>query len=93
PMVEDFFGIPGVSLPTVSALSSLVIAWPINWLLDRIPLFKKSTFTIKDAQKYLGFFGDSMIMGLIIGIVIGILAGYDVKAVLQLGVSMSAVLV
>ena len=93
PMVEDFFGIPGVSLPTVSSLSSLVIAWPLNWLLDRIPLFKKSTFTIKDAQKYLGFFGDSMIMGLIIGIVIGILAGYDVKAVLQLGVSMSAVLV
>lgn len=93
PMVEDFFGIPGVSLPTVSALSSLVIAWPLNWLLDRIPLFKKSTFTIKDAQKYLGFFGDSMIMGLIIGIVIGILAGYDVKSVLQLGVSMSAVLV
>ena len=35
-MVESFFGIPGVSLPTVSALSSLVIAWPLNWLLDRI---------------------------------------------------------
>ena len=93
PMVEDFFGIPGVSLPTVSALSSLVIAWPLNWLLDRIPLFRKSKFTIKDAQKYLGFFGDSMIMGLVIGIAIGFLAGYDIKQVLQLGVSMSAVLV
>lgn len=93
PLVEDFFGIPGVSLPTVSALSSLVIAWPMNWLLDRIPFFRNSKFTIKDAQKYLGFFGDSMIMGGVIGIVIGILAGYDVTAVLQLGVSMSAVLV
>lgn len=93
PLVEDFFGLPGVSLPTVSALSSLVIAWPLNWILDKIPLFKKSKFTIKDAQKYLGFFGDSMIMGLIIGIAIGILAGYDIKQVLQLGVSMSAVLV
>lgn len=93
PMVESFFGIPGVSLPTVSALSSLVIAWPLNLLLDRIPLFRKSKFTIKDAQKYLGFFGDSMIMGLVIGMVIGVLAGYDIKAVLQLGVSMSAVLV
>lgn len=93
PMVESFFGIPGVSLPTVSALSSLVIAWPLNWLLDRIPLLRKSKFTIKDAQKYLGFFGDSMIMGLVIGMVIGALAGYDIKAVLQLGVSMSAVLV
>ncbi|MDH6364996.1 PTS system galactitol-specific IIC component [Enterococcus sp. PF1-24] len=93
PLVEDFFGIPGVSLPTVSALSSLVIAWPMNWLLDRIPFIRKSTFTIKDAQKYLGFFGDSMIMGLVIGIVIGVLAGYDITAILQLGVSMSAVLV
>lgn len=93
PLVEDFFGIPGVSLPTVSALSSLVIAWPMNWLLDHIPFFRNSKFTIKDAQKYLGFFGDSMIMGGVIGIVIGILAGYDVKAILQLGVSMSAVLV
>ncbi|WP_275452491.1 PTS transporter subunit IIC, partial [Enterococcus cecorum] len=92
PLVEDFFGIPGVSLPTVSALSSLVIAWPMNWLLDKIPLFRKSKFTIKDAQKYLGFFGDSMIMGLIIGIAIGALAGYDIKQILQLGVSMSAVL-
>lgn len=34
-----------------------------------------------------------MIMGLVIGMVIGVLAGYDIKAVLQLGVSMSAVLV
>lgn len=92
-MVEDFFGIPGVSLPTVSALSSLVIAWPLNWLLDRIPLFRNSKFTIKDAQKYLGFFGDSMIMGGIIGLAIGALAGYDIKAILQLGVSMAAVLV
>ncbi|WP_275452538.1 PTS transporter subunit IIC, partial [Enterococcus cecorum] len=56
-------------------------------------LFRKSKFTIKDAQKYLGFFGDSMIMGLIIGIAIGALAGYDIKQILQLGVSMSAVLV
>lgn len=93
PLVENFFGIPGVSLPTVSALSSLVIAWPLNWLLDKIPFLRKSKFTIKDAQKYLGFFGDSMIMGLIIGMAIGFLAGYDIKAILQLGVSMSAVLV
>lgn len=93
PMVEDFFGIPGVSLPTVSALSSLVIAWPLNWLLDKIPFIKNSKFSIKDAQKYLGFFGDSMIMGLVIGLAIGFLAGYDLTSTLKLGVSMSAVLV
>ena len=69
--VEEFFGIPGVTLPTVSALSSLIIAWPMNWLLDKIPF----------------------VMGGIIGLAIGALAGYDLTAVLKLGVSMSAVLV
>lgn len=93
PMVERFFGMPGVSLPTISALSSLIIAVPLNWLLDKIPFFRNSKFTIKDAQKYLGFFGDSMIMGLLIGLAIGVLAGYNIQQVLQLGVSMSAVLV
>jgi len=93
PMVEDFFGIPGVSLPTISATSTLLIAWPLNWLLDRIPGVNKINFTLKDAQKYLGFFGDQMIMGLILGLVIGGLAGYDLASVLRLGVSMSAVLV
>lgn len=77
----------------MSALSSLVIAVPLNWILDKIPLFRKSKFSIKDAQKYLGFFGDSMIMGLLIGLAIGIFAGYDLQKILQLGVSMSAVLV
>ena len=91
--VEEFFGIPGVTLPTVSALSSLIIAWPMNWLLDKIPFVRDSKFSVKDAQKYLGFFGDQMIMGGIIGLAIGALAGYDLTAVLKLGVSMSAVLV
>ena len=91
--VEEFFGIPGVTLPTVSALSSLIIAWPMNWLLDKIPFVRDSKFSVKDAQKYLGFFGDQMIMGGVIGLAIGALAGYDLTAVLKLGVSMSAVLV
>lgn len=93
PLIEKFFGIPGVSLPTVSATSTLLLAWPLNWLLDRIPGINKINITLKDVQKYLGFFGDQMILGLILGSAIGLLGGYSVTASLQLGVSMSAVLV
>lgn len=93
PMIEKFFGIPGVSLPTVSATSSLVLAWPLNWLLDRIPGINKIDITLKDVQKYLGFFGDQMVLGLILGSAIGLLGGYNVTASLQLGISMAAVLV
>lgn len=93
PSVEETFGIPGVTLPTVSATASMVIAWPMNWLLDRIPGLKNLDFTLDDAQKYLGFFGDQSILGLILGIVIGLLGGNDITGSLQLGVSMAAVLV
>src|SRR5699024_7847550 len=58
-----------------------------------IPGLNKSKFTLDNAQKYLGFFGDQMIVGLLLGLTFGVLAGYDITSVLQLGVSMSAVLV
>lgn len=93
PLVEKFFGIPGVTLPTVSALSSLVIAWPLNWVLDRIPGMNKIRFSVGDAKKYLGFFGDQMILGLILGTAIGFLAGYEVTKSFELGVNMAAVLI
>lgn len=93
PLVEDFFGIPGVSLPTVSALSSVLIAVPMNWLLDKIPLFRNSKLTVRNAQKYLGFFGEPAILGLILGCGIGALARYDVSKILSLGVSMAAVMI
>ena len=93
PLVEDFFGIPGVSLPTMSALSSVVIAAPLNWLLDRIPGVNKLDFSVKDAKKYLGIFGEPMMLGLIFGCVIGALARYSVADILTLGVNMAAVMV
>lgn len=93
PYVEKFFGIPGVSLPTMSALSSVIIAAPLNWLLDKIPGINKINFKIKDAQKYFGFFGEPMMLGLILGSIIGVLARYDVSKILYLGVSMAAVMV
>ncbi|WP_010233205.1 PTS galactitol transporter subunit IIC [Clostridium arbusti] len=92
-LVKDYFGLPGVSLPTVSALSSLVIAVPLNMLLDRIPGINKVKFDIKDAKKYLGFFGEPMIMGLILGGVIGALAKYDITKILGIAVNMAAVMV
>lgn len=93
PLVEEYFGIPGVSLPTMSAISSVIIAAPLNWLFDRIPGVNKIDFKIKDAQKYLGFFGEPMIMGLILGCIIGFLAKYPYAQILSLGVNMAAVLI
>lgn len=92
-MVEEYFELPGVSLPTVSALSSLIVAVPLNWILDKIPGVNKINFSLKDAKKYLGFFGEPIIMGVILGGIIGALAGYDFTNIANVAVNMSAVLV
>lgn len=92
-LVSNYFGLPGVSLPTVSALSSLIVAVPLNMILDKIPGINKINFSVKDAKKYLGFFGEPMIMGLILGGAIGALARYDIPKVLAIAVNMAAVMV
>lgn len=58
PLVEEYFGIPGVSLPTMSALSSVVIAAPLNWLLDKVPGLNKIHFEMKDAKNLWGSLGN-----------------------------------
>lgn len=93
PFVEHYFGIPDVSLPTVSSLSSMIIAVPMNWIMDRIPGINKINFDIKSAQKYLGFFGEPMMLGMLLGCALGALAKYDLAAILNLGVNMAAVMV
>jgi len=77
----------------MSALSSVIIAAPLNWLLDRIPGINKLNFDVKNAKKYLGFFGEPTMMGLILGCIIGTLAKYPVSGILALGVNMAAVMV
>ncbi|SEJ64350.1 PTS system, galactitol-specific IIC component [Propionispira arboris] len=93
PAVEKYFGIPGVSLPTMSALSSVIIAAPLNKIIDQIPVINKIDFSAKDAQKYLGFFGEPIFMGLILGCGIGVLAEYKITAIFALGVNMAAVMI
>ena len=92
PLVEKYFELDGVSLPTLSAVSSLIIAVPLNWLMDRIPFINKIHIDMKSAKKYLGLFGEPMMMGLILGGGIGILAKYDITKILTLAVNMAAVM-
>lgn len=93
PYVEHYFGIPDVSLPTVSAISSLIIAVPMNWIIDRIPGINKINFSIDSAKKYLGFFGEPIMLGLVLGCALGALAKYELAAIFNLGVNMAAVMV
>lgn len=91
--VEEFFGIPNVSLPTMSFLSSFVIAKPLNWLLDKIPFLNNINLDMDEASKYLGVFGEPTVLGFLLGSGIGLLAKYNVAQIFDLGVKMAAVMV
>lgn len=93
PLIEHFFGIPDVTLPTISYTSSIIVAAPLNWIIDRIPGLNKVNFSIKNVQKYLGVFGDPMMLGFILGCAMGALALMPVDQIFLTGVNVAAVMV
>ncbi len=92
PMVQEFFGLEGVSLPTGSTAACGLIGIPIVSVVKRIPGIKNLKADPDTIQKRFGVFGEPMMMGLILGIVLGILAGYGVDKILQIGISMAGVM-
>ncbi len=92
PLVQNFFELPGVSLPHTETVSWAPLGIAINKLLDKIPGINKIQLDTDTIQKRFGLLGEPMLMGIILGGCIGALAGYDAQGIIQLGVSMSAVM-
>ena len=92
PMGEKYFGLKGISLPTVSSATF----WPIgllgNWILDKIPGVRKINWDPQKIQKRFGVMGEPMMIGLILGIIFGLLARYDFTKVLTTGVNLAGVM-
>ncbi|NBJ68142.1 MULTISPECIES: PTS transporter subunit IIC [Clostridia] len=90
--IEKFYGFKNITFPHGTSAPSYLVAKPLNYVFDRIPKFNKLEANQESIQKRLGVFGDSTVMGVIIGTIIGILAGYDIKAILNLAVQTGAVM-
>ncbi|RDW20678.1 galactitol-specific PTS transporter subunit IIC [Oceanobacillus chungangensis] len=92
PMVSDFYEMPGVSVATGSTISYAPFIYLVK-LIQKIPGLNKIKADPDTIQKRFGIFGDSMVMGLILGAAIGALAGYGVGDIINIGISMAAVMV
>lgn len=103
PAVQEFYNLPGISIPHGTSTAYVAFAIPINLLLDQIPGLKDLDADSEGIERALGpTFGDPMVMGLVIGIVLGLIAyagqlGADtlgtVANILLLGVNLAAVMV
>lgn len=92
PMVQNFFGLEGISLPTGSTIAYAVLGIPIGKVIGKIPGLKDIKADPETIQRRFGLFGEPMMMGLILGLILGILAGYDFAGITQIGISMAAVM-
>lgn len=92
PMVQDYFGLPGVSLPHTETVSWAPLIIGLDKIYDRIPGVKNIKMDGETIQQKLGIFGEPIVLGLILGAGIGALAGYDFSGIVTLAVNMEAVM-
>jgi len=90
--VQNFFKIPGVSIPQGWAITSVPIIKLLNWIVEKIPGLRDIYWDSEGMQKRLGVFGQPIIMGAILGLLFGLIAyGFSTK-ILTLSVQMAAVM-
>jgi galactitol PTS system EIIC component len=90
--VQEFFRIPGVSIPQGWAVTSVPIIKGLNWIVDRIPGLRDIYWDSEGMERRLGVFGQPIIMGAILGLLFGLIAyGFNTQ-VLTLAVQMAAVM-
>ena len=97
--VQQFYGIPGVSVPHLASAQILPIAIVLNWVMDRIPGINKINISTETIEKRFGVFGEPVVLGLIIGLVLGTIAYYNagdfgtvLSKVLTTGMTLAAVM-
>ena len=91
--VQEFFEIPRVSIPHGNAAPFALLAYPLEYIFDKIPGFKNLKADSESIRKRFGIVGEPMILGFIIGVALSLIAGYDVKGILDTGISVAAVMV
>ncbi|ECH5090923.1 PTS galactitol transporter subunit IIC [Salmonella enterica] len=92
PLVAKYFGLEGISLPTLSSVVFFPIGLLFDKIIDKIPGVNRIHIDPENVQKKMGIFGDPMMVGTILGVLLGIIAGYDFKHILLLGISIGGVM-
>jgi PTS system galactitol-specific IIC component len=91
--VQEFFRLPGISIPQGWAATSVPIILGLDWIMQKIPWLRDIDWDEKFIREKWGFWGQPIIMGALLGLLLGILAyGFD-KAALALAIEMAAVMV
>ncbi|GEN88980.1 MULTISPECIES: PTS galactitol transporter subunit IIC [Oceanobacillus] len=74
PKVQEFFGLPGVSLPHMQTMAWAPVGMVLDKVLDKIPGLNKLNADPDKIQKKYGILGEPLFIGTVLGALIGALA-------------------
>lgn len=73
----EVLGLEGISLPHIQTTCWVIIDYPLNWLLDKIPGIKDINWTAEGIADKLGLLGEPIMLGFIIGAVLSAMAEFS----------------
>ncbi len=88
--VDQWWDLPGVSIPHMSSVGWFPLAYLVDWVIDRIPGLNKIRIDVEDLQERLGVLGEPMLIGLILGVAMGLAAGMPIGAMLDTAMKLAA---
>ncbi|MCC7667194.1 PTS galactitol transporter subunit IIC [Liquorilactobacillus satsumensis] len=88
--IENMLGYPGITVPHIEAFTAIIM-WPVNRLLDFIPIFNYR-WSAKELKKKIGILSEPVVMGSIIGLIIGLAGRYTIANALSLAITVGAVM-
>lgn len=91
--VEEWWDLPGISIPHMSTVGWFPFCYAVDWVLDRIPGINKIRVDTDRLQERLGILGEPMLIGLIIGLGMGLIARMDLQALLNMAIRLAAAMV
>ncbi len=102
PDIEREMGLKGISASPVSVNGLVPYTACVDWLMDRIPVVKHISYNPEKNSRHanaqldrfnpIALLSEPMVMGLLMGLALAVAAGYELKATLELGVHIAAVM-
>lgn len=102
PVVQDYFELPGVSLPHTETVAWAPVSWVIDKGLDRVPRLNQLHAEPETIREKYGVVGEPLVVGVVLGGLIGVLGfgpdlfgddpGNALRQILNTSIGMGAVM-
>lgn len=72
--VQEFFNLPGISIPQGWAITSVPVIKILNAIVDRIPGLRDIQWDQETIRQRLGILGQPLLLGTVLGLLLGLIA-------------------